>query len=271
MEYNTFTPSEVIAGFVKCYWTLEAPATTAPERQRIVPDGCMEMIFHYGDPYQQYISENESIIQPSCFVFGQITTPLEIEPTGRTGIFSVRFHPDGFTPFATLPLKEMENRAVPLNELFGQEGIQLGMELLSAANTTERIAIVENFLQQQLATPRAIDCIARQSVAVMLQLNGQVSVDGLLEQLQINRRQLERRFAATIGLSPKQLAKIIRLQATLKMLDNKQFNSLTELAYENGYFDQAHFIKDFKEFTGISPRQFYNSNLKMTALFSSSD
>lgn len=271
MEYNTFTPNELLAAFIKCYWTLEAHATTVPERQRIVPDGCMEMIFHYGDPYKQYTSDTDFIIQPSCFVFGQITTPLAIEPTGRTGIFSVRFHPDGFMPFATLPIKELENRAVPLEDLFGSKGIELGLEMIGAAGTAERITMAESFLTQQLATPRAIDCVAKQSVAVMLQLNGQVSVEGLVDQLQINRRQLERRFAATIGLSPKQLAKIIRLQATIKMLEHKQFSSLTELAYENGYFDQTHFIKDFREFTGVSPRQFYNSNLKMTSLFSSSD
>jgi transcriptional regulator GlxA family with amidase domain len=104
-----------------------------------------------------------------------------------------------------------------------------------------------------------------------LQLKGQVSVDELSEQLNINRRQLERRFASAIGLSPKQLAKIVRLQAALKMLEQGHFTSLTALAYENGYFDQAHFIKDFKEFTGLSPKQFFAGNLTMTALFVGSD
>ncbi len=87
--------------------------------------------------------------------------------------------------------------------------------------------------------------------------NGQLQVYELSKQININRRQLERKFSSTIGLSPKQLSKTIRLQATLKMLLNKQFTSLTALAYEGDYYDQAHFIKDFKEFTGLTPKEFY--------------
>jgi len=256
MEYQTFEPDINLNAFVKCFWTLESPAISHPEKQRIVPDGCMEMIFHYGDLYKQYAADGSFVIQPACFVFGQVTAALEIEPTGHTGIIAARFHPDGFTPFSKTLLKEMENRAVPLQELFGEDGYGLESDVLNALTNQERIKIIETFLLKKL-----------HSVEVMMQLNGQVSMDELSEQLKINRRQLERRFSSAIGLSPKQLAKIIRLQATLKMLEKKQFTSLTSLAYENGYFDQTHFIKDFKEFTGMSPKQFYADNLKMSALF----
>jgi AraC-like DNA-binding protein len=78
---------------------------------------------------------------------------------------------------------------------------------------------------------------------------------------------LSRKFSSSIGISPKQLAKIIRLQATLKTLLNKDVSKLTDLAYENEYFDQAHFIKDFKEFTGLTPKAFYSDSLKMSLIF----
>ena len=101
--------------------------------------------------------------------------------------------------------------------------------------------------------------------------NGQLSVDELSKQTNINRRQLERKFSSAIGLSPKQLSKTIRLQATLKMLLSKKFTSLTALAYENEYYDQAHFIKDFKELTGFTPKEFYGNKLKMSLLFYGTD
>src|SRR6476620_3853489 len=122
MNYLTFDPNKDLNTFVKCYWSLESPKEENPQKQTIVPDGCMEMIFHYGDLYKQYTENGNSIIQPKCFLIGQLTRPLQIEPTGKTGIFSVRFRPDGFSPFATIPIKEMENTAVSLEKLFGKDG-----------------------------------------------------------------------------------------------------------------------------------------------------
>jgi AraC-like DNA-binding protein len=204
-------------------------------------------------------------------LFGQITEPLEIEATGETNIFAVRFHPDGFIPFATIPIVEMENRPVPLVELFGDEGLRLEPEMLSVSETEERISIVEEFLLKKLISADSIDKIAKECSELMLELRGQLSVNEISDQLNVNRRQLERRFTTAIGLSPKQLSKIIRLQATLKMIANNQFTSLTAAAYEGNYYDQAHFIKDFKEFTGMSPKQFYADNLKMSMLFLDSE
>lgn len=267
MHYQTFEPNQNLAKLVKCYWTLESPKEEVPEKQTIVPDGCMEMVFHYGDLYKQYIENGSSIIQPKCFVIGQLTRPLEIEPTGVTGIFSVRFHPNGFLPFATIPIKEMENTAVTLEKLFGKYGKEIEQKILKANTTLERIKLIEIFLFFRLTDTETIDRIVKSTVETILTANGQLSIDELSKQTNINRRQLERKFSSAIGLSPKQLSKTIRLQATLKMLLNKKFTSLTALAYENEYYDQAHFIKDFKELTGFTPKEFYGNSLKMTSFF----
>jgi AraC-like DNA-binding protein len=271
MNYKEYEPAEELQPFLKCFWSLDAPASAAPERQRIVPDGCMEMIFHYGDSYKQYMSDGSFIIQPRYFVFGQITSPLEIEPTGSTGIIAARFHPDGFIPFSSYSIQLMENKAIALNELFIGEAILLEQNVLNSLTNEERIQIISNFLVARLHTSEVRDRVTQLSIDALLQLNGQMNVNELAEQLNINRRRLERKFSSAIGLSPKQLSKMIRLQNTLKMMGQKQFTSLTSLAYENGYYDQAHFIKDFKEFTGVSPKEFYAGNLKMSALFIGAD
>jgi AraC-like DNA-binding protein len=271
MNYQTFEPCQDLTTLVKCYWTLESPTEKSPEKQTIVPDGCMEMIFHYGDLYKQYTGNGKCIIQPRSFVIGQLTRPLEIEPTGETGIFSVRFYPEGFLPFATIPIKEMENKAVALNKLFGNDGHEIEQMILSTNSTSDRIRYIEVFLHNRMASRETIDRIIQSTVETMLTANGQLSVAELSKQSNINRRQLERKFASAIGLSPKQLSKTIRLQTTLKMLINQNFTSLTALAYEGDYYDQAHFIKDFKEFTGLTPKEFYGHNLKMSSLFYGTD
>ncbi len=267
MNYQTFEPNSSLTELIKCYWTLESPEEETPEKQVIIPDGCMEMIFHHGDLYKQYVKNGNGIIQPKCFVIGQLTQPLEIEPTGETGIFSVRFHPNGFLPFATIPIKEMENKTFSLKKLFGKDGQEIKQKVLKAESTSGRIKLIEAFLLKRLSDIQTIDRIVKSTVETILTANGQLSIDELSKKKNINRRQLERKFSLAIGLSPKQLSKTIRLQAVLKMLLTKKFTSLTALAYQNEYYDQAHFIKDFKELTGFTPKEFYGSNLKMSSLF----
>ncbi|RQO40640.1 AraC family transcriptional regulator [Chryseobacterium sp. KBW03] len=265
MDYQTFQPQPDLASIIKCYWTLDSPREAVPQVQTIVPDGCMEMIIHYGDLYNQYIN-GKPVLQPRSCVFGQLTEPLKIEPTGITGIFSVRFHHDGFIPFATIPIKEMDDQAIPLKKLFGIQGVELEENVLKASTVQEKISIVETFLLERLNT-ETIDRIVQSTVDLLLNVDGKISINELSKQTNINRRQLERKFSSAIGLSPKQLSKTIRLQTTIKHLLNKEYASLTALAYESEYYDQAHFIKDFKEFTGFTPKEFYGDALQMSLLF----
>lgn len=271
MDYQTYSPCENLSLFVKCYWTLEESQQENAEKQTIVPDGCMEMIFHYGDLYKQYLGNEISIVQPRCFVIGQLTQPLEVEPTGKTGIFSVRFHPEGFLPLATIPIKEMENKAVSLESLFDHDGLDIEVKILDAKSTQERIEYIEDFLSNHLFSIETIDQVVKSTVEMILTVNGQIPINKLSDQINSNRRQLERKFSSAIGLSPKQLSKTIRLQSALKKLLNEEYKSLTELAHEGEYYDQAHFIKDFKELTGYTPKEFYGTNLKMSALFYGTD
>lgn len=161
------------------------PHETHSERQRIVPDGCFEMIFHLGDSYRQYLSEGISIVQPKCFVFGQITQPLEIEPIGKTDIFAVRFHPEGFAPLMKKPHDELENLATPLSNLFGEEGIQLETDVINAETSEERIEILGNFLTACLNSPKARYIIDKSCVETILALDGNPTVGELANQLKI--------------------------------------------------------------------------------------
>ncbi|OJJ22331.1 AraC family transcriptional regulator [marine bacterium AO1-C] len=267
MNYQIFEPNIGLADFVKSYWTLESPEEHTPKRNTIVPDGTMKMIFHYGDAYRHYPESGQSFLLPKCFLIGQLTRPYNVAPTGITGTFFVRFHPEGFLPFATFPIKNMENTAIPLEQLFGKEGRAIGYKVLSAGNTLERINLIESFLLKRLIATKTADEIVQSTVETIWTTNGQIPIQELSRQNNIHRRQLVRKFSSTIGLSPKQLSKTVRLQATLKTLLNKKIISLTDLAYENQYYDQAHFIKEFKAFTGLTPKEFYGDDLRMSLIF----
>jgi AraC-like DNA-binding protein len=267
MNYQVHIPATELRPFVKCFWTLEDDGNAKPVRQRVLPDGCMEMIFHYGDLYQQYFEDGSSIIQPRSFLFGQITSYIEIAPTGITGLVAARFLPDGLTPFLEIPVSSLENKAVNIIDVFGEKGKLLEEKVIAAANNSERIKLIETFLLSRLVDPQIINTIIKNCVDIIFQSQGQLGVVELAGKMKLSRRNMERKFVSAIGMSPKQLSRVVRLQATLKILEQRNFSSLTSLAYESGYYDQAHFIKDFKEFTGMSPKLFFSENLKLAALF----
>lgn len=267
MNYEVFDPVPDLQPFIKCFWTLDDERHDEPVKQRIVPDGCMEMIFHYGDLYNQFFPDGSFITQPRSFIFGQITSYIEIAPSGVSGIVAARFRPDGLAPFLSVPVSSLDNQAISLEIIFGEKGISLEEQVVAAANNLERIKIIESFMLNGLAERNTIDRITKACVEEIFHASGQQDMDTLASKLNINRRSIERKFNAGIGISPKQLSKLVRLQAALKMLERKRFDSLTELAHESGYYDQAHFIKDFKEITGVIPKAFFSDNLKLSALF----
>ncbi|MEQ8526017.1 helix-turn-helix domain-containing protein [Gracilimonas sp.] len=267
MVYKEFKPSEDLKSILKCYWVLEGTREEIHEKQTIVPDGCMEMIFHYRDLYYQYLPDGSRIEQPRCFVFGQLTRKLEIEPSGDSGMFAVRFHPEGLQPISKLAAKEFQDSAVPLDMILGEEGVMLESQILKASSSEQRIDLIDQYLTDKFESCDVADSIVKDAVSIIINSRGRQKIHELSIDSAVSRRTLERRFTDSVGLNLKQLSKIIRLKATVNKMINKEYSTLTELAYDNGYYDQAHFIKDFKKYTGLTPKDFFDPKLSFTHLF----
>jgi len=269
MNYQTYVPQPDLESLISCYWTLEVPAAKDVQRQRIVPDGTIEMAFILGDDIKRYTSEEDFIIQPRSMVLGQIIDPFYIEPTGYVNTFAIRFYPYGFANFISVPLNDLAKTETPIEMLFGEEvAKKLEQDIIQATDTKQRIAIIECFLQDKLNDQVTVSNIVSTTIDTLLATKGSASITDILKGDLSKRRQLERMFVKQVGVSPKQLGKLIRLQSALKMLLNKEDESLTNIAYNNEYYDQAHFTKDFKEFTGVNPKEFLgNDNMVLSSAF----
>lgn len=264
MNYETFDPQPDLDAIVKCHWTLEVPGDMEAPKQRMIPDGCIEMCFILGDDIKRFNSENDFILQPRAMVIGQITKPYYVQPTGYVNSFAVRFYPYGFANFISGPIHELADKDTPLTELFEKsEALELEQKIMVASSTPERIEIAEGFLLSKLTQTSTIDQIVSSTIEVLAQTKGSASIRSIFQDDPGKRRSLERKFSKQVGLSPKQLSKIIRLQAALKMMLHGYGENMTQVAYESEYYDQAHFIKDFKEFTGVNPKQYLNDEQMM--------
>lgn len=273
MNYRIFQPHPDLQSVVKCYWTLEVPAESNSEKQRIVPDGCIEMAFILGDNIRRFTSETDFILQPRAMVLGQTIEPFYIQPVGYVNTFAIRFYPFGFANFVTTSIKKLVNKETPIAELFEHSTADaLEQNIIYATNTQQRIKIIESFLLDKLNEKATIDNIVKSTIDTLFETSGSMPIKAILKEGLSKRRQLERKFLSHIGISPKQLGKVIRLQAALKLLLNQKTETFTQIAYESEYYDQNHFIKDFKEFTGTTPKGFLaDDTLTLSSLFYSND
>ncbi len=273
MKYLTFEPNPDLSAVIKCHWILEVPEDMEPTKQRIVPDGCIEMCFILGDDVKRFTSETEFIIQPRAMVLGQITKPYYVQPTGYVNTFTVKFYPYGFANFINHPIQELADKETPLTSLFEEQAaIDLEQKIIDAASTESRIEIIESFLSERLTTPSVVDNIVKSTIDALSSTKGKAPINSILQNDLSKRRNLERKFSKQVGISPRQLAKVIRLQAALKMILNNKGESLTEVAYESEYYDQAHFTKDFKELTGTNPKEYLTDDqMMLSSLFYSKE
>ena len=179
-------------------------------------------------------------------VLGHTVEPFYIQPTGYVNTFAASFYPYGFANFIAEPVKNLVNKETPISNLFDKVSAdKLELNIVKSAITEERIGLIEKFLLEQLVKQKTIDTIVKTTVDTLLLTKGSKKISKILESDPAEKKQLERRFRDLIGLSPKQLGKVIRLQSALKLLLNKENESLTDIAYNSNYYDQSHFIKDF--------------------------
>ncbi len=268
MEYQEYSPDDRLSPCIRCFWSLEDWLPSQPStREKVFPDGCTELIFHYGDRFKKYDGENDFHIQEKSFLHGQLIRYMEIEATGCIGVFSVRFQPAGLQPFISVPVSSLTGKTVTLASLWQEEGQWLEKEVLNATSNQERQNIVEAFLLKKMALTTTGNDLARNFVEALIRTDGNVNAEDLAARWQISKRHLEKTFVSSVGIKPKMLARIIRFNKTLRLIEAGEFNSFTSIACEGGYYDQAHFIKDFKNITGLNPKKYFSEDLVMAKFF----
>ncbi|MCM3903554.1 MAG: helix-turn-helix domain-containing protein [Pyrinomonadaceae bacterium] len=262
MHYTEHQPSPALAQHLECFWFLtstdSSPGTSATER--VLPDGCVEWIFHMGSPFQRAISTGitgnggEWEPQPRSFVVGELTRFLLLQRTGDVGVMGVRFRPGGAYRFLPGPLSDFTDRTVPTGDVWGREGTYLEEAVLEAGNNMQRQHLVEGFLFQRLVNTTARPRFDA-TVKEIIRTRGQTRVFDLANSVGWSSRQLERDFLVSFGLSPKSFSRIIRFQNLLRLVGEGALREWTSLALEGGYADQPHMVREFREFAGHSPAE----------------
>lgn len=258
MIYQEIEPIKPLAKFIKCFWILESKKENPSylKKDTLLPDGFTELIFHYSERFKEFERDNTYTLQPKSFVYGQRESYIEIQPSGDVGIIGVRFYPGGCSPFLKFPICELINQAVNLEEIFGTKGRYFEDKIINSKDNKTRLEIIQNTLLQELFDPKKFDFLMDDFVNKIIRANGTYSIEKFSNESKISVRQIRRRFLSAIGIGPKRFSKIMRFQKTLRLIKFGQNNTLTSLIHNSNYFDQSHFIRDFKNLAGSPPKEF---------------
>jgi AraC-like DNA-binding protein len=258
MRFQIIKPTGILAQFIKYYWVMEKSSLEDDVCERVIPTGSIDLMFHYRNCFEVKSCDNNTFRQANSFISGISNSYADVTTNGETGMVCITFHPFGAYNFFNFPLFEIENQNISLDCIFGNESNEVYEQFCAAQFLNERIAIIENFLMSKLKVPDRRDSLLLKSgIDLINRSNGQIRTTSLSEKLCITPKTLERKFSAMVGKTPKQFMRIVRFQNILNTFSTASSMILTEIAYANGYFDQAHFIKDFKSFSGYTPKDFF--------------
>lgn len=252
------SPSDKLKPYIKQYWAVENVLQKGEQySQRVIPSGLTELIMYLD--HKPTVSTNNRLMEDPFLLNGQQNDFYDILISENLSLFSISFHPQGLSQFFTMPLHELSNQDIPLRYINKDLYTELEARLSPQISFQQKIEIVEACLLKLLhVNKRGFEFQRINNIIETIRVNqGMVDIEELSSLACLSRKQFERIFLEFIGISPKQYLKIIRFQSSIFLKSKNEELSLTELAYESGYYDQSHFINDYKKMTGITPKQFF--------------
>ncbi len=251
-------PIKTLSKYIKNYCIVEIDnSMDYLPFERVFPQGNVTLVFHYGSPSKfKEINTNE-YVELNLVICGQQTSYYDLSLSGKTKMILIVFEPHGVEPFFNLPINELLNKNLPIRDLIKNEAIVLEDKLFNAKNNKQRIIHLENFLLKRMFINKDFERVEH-AIKIIENYRGQIKTQVLAEEVCLGIKQFERIFSKHVGVNPKKFTSIVRFQNVIQMKMNDKNANMYQLAFDNGYYDQSHFIHDFKNLTGLSPRDFFH-------------
>ena len=265
MRYREIKPIAPLDQLVQCFWILEDVDNLPDVVERVVPDGSIELILHYGVPFQQEVEGVRSNGIARAIVAGQCSGAIQLRRRGAVGMIAARFHPATAIALLGGNMHELTDRILTLETVVSVASGNLTERIQLAGNDAERVSLLERWLLQ--ACPNQAPCRTDviQATHLIRASRGQADIAAIAHRLRISTRTLEREFKKNVGLTPKRFARIIRFRQVFDARARVRDWTWADVALRCGYTDQAHLIHEFRHFSGLPPTQFLREGGEMAA------
>ena len=248
-------PPEILKGDVECFILNQF---TSAERTAIhvFPGGTPGIVFHHneGRPAIENIimQSARKSFPPTLFLHGPGTEPSVMNfEKGSYTVIQIILKPHALKSLFDINALALKHCIADLNEFSNKDTNE---QLMDARSEQEQVALLTRFLVDKLKQAKMRDDLVEQSLCLIHKSAGVITVKDLLGYLDISERQFERRFCQTVGISPLAYIRVKRFNEAMRLMETRQYSSLTDIAYALNFHDQSHFIRDIKAFTGVTPK-----------------
>lgn len=266
MRYEQFEPSPQLAPVVERLWLLEGDAAEIAA-EPIPPDGHPEIIVHAGEPFVE-VAGGRRRLQERVLYAGQITRAVQVAPSGYSRLAGARLRPHGGFALFGGSQRRYTDRIVPLADIDAKLARRLARAVAGLGLSGDLVPALDAALVPAVATA-AQTVVVAPAVSLAIEQRGLVRIADLAAHAGLGERQFERRFQEQVGLPPKLFVRILRFQEVLNAIRyGLDATSWADVAAAHGFYDQAHFIHDFKGFVGESPAAWNVGEASLAAIFS---
>ena len=258
MKFSQHAPRGRLAPIVKTIWRARGTRAEFSAPEPIVPDGCVEIVFNLADPF---VGE-DGTLQPRALLAGQMTRPVVALPTGDVDLLGVRFRPARAGGALRVAMWQLQDCLLDASAVM--PGLDHLADDLRGIPDDHRLDHLERALPMSGVDGRTGDI--DHALALLEAADGNVTVEAIARRVGITRRHLERRFKDEVGLGVKQMARIARVHAALRLMACNREISGAEISAHCGYSDQAHLIRECKALTGQTPARLTTSSRSLAGL-----
>lgn len=254
MIYRIYKPGLPLSQFIEFFFYYEG-FHAEHSMEKLLPDGSIDLLIDLTEtPKKLYHNEEATsyTVFKKSWISGMKTSYILIDAS-VSNMIGVHFKPGGCYPFVDFPMLELNDLTVELDHIWNKDANTIREAILHELSIDKRFSILENYFLQKGKNKMENHVLVHYSVSQLVQSPQMWTIKNLSDKTGITQKHLITLFKKYVGLSPKMFSRIHKFQKVIRLIEQQKKIDWSMLAYECGYFDQAHFIKEFQAFSGINP------------------
>ena len=268
MAIVTILPQDNLRHIVRHFWYLTMPdLSDEAETYKILSDGSPGIIFQHTEGHSS-VFDVEGNPLPVFFLYGQSTLPCINHIKGASFIFGINLQPAAFRELGRMNTSELTNCIVDAEYFFSGS---FKDELMNTSDAGHIVRLFGEELVNHISKKYKPDVLIDESLNLIKKKLTEVNSDMLSSHLYISKRQLQRRFKEFVGVPPETYIRIIKFQKSICLLNHRNYTKLGDVGYRLNYADQSHFIRDFKMFSGYTPKEFIKVSTHQQPFYSNNN